>query len=130
MDRATKSDPVIDWTITPVATFTFSHEKVEEDVSKRGLECQKILLQAGADPTLGLVDTWDETSKVESMIQMTMFGSSGGRQTKVSPRMIDSSSIEQLIRYTNTSPLNRFFAKALLFSMWTASEHSMAKAYG
>lgn len=67
---------------TPLVSFQFSHLEADEDILEQSLICQNLLLQAGADPTVGVFDELYGT-QLDSMVNMTLGGMVAARRTTV-----------------------------------------------
>lgn len=67
---------------TPLASFQLLDREADEDLLKKSLLCRKLLLQAGADPTLGIIDNVN-AHESRSAIHTALGSSNGGRRITV-----------------------------------------------
>lgn len=67
---------------TPLSSFRFVDREAEEGLLEQSLICRKLLLQAGADPTLGTGNVFNETES-NSMVNMALGDLTGARRITV-----------------------------------------------
>ena len=82
MDRLEVSFGVDKMRVTSMISFPFNDNEADEDIFEKSLKCRKLLLQAGADPTLGLVYY---PGQCRSVLRQALGDSAGGRRIIVSP---------------------------------------------
>jgi len=69
LDRTALSFDGDDLKETPLSSFGFIVTDMDDILFERSLTCRKHLLQAGADPTLGTVDTSDDSASESTIIE-------------------------------------------------------------
>lgn len=90
VDRAAVAFDGDQWRETPLSCYEILSTDLEEDGLERYLLCQKYLLQAGADPTIGYAHV-NRADTFVSEIQKTLFeGASWGYVKVVSRKTLAS----------------------------------------